>query len=56
MILEIGSFKQKASWFLVDFVFGCIFVIIILLFIMQKTTEVGLNLRTDPAYVDYYSQ
>ena len=35
-LLETGSLKQKANWFLVGFVFGCIFIIILLLFTMVK--------------------
>lgn len=34
--MHVGNFKQKANWFLVGFVFGCIFVIILLLYIVQK--------------------
>lgn len=37
MIIQKGNFKQKANWFLVGFVFGCIFIIILLLYVMQKS-------------------
>ncbi len=35
--IPVGSFKQKANWFLVGFVFGCIFIIVMLLYVMQKS-------------------
>ena len=35
--MEVGSLKQKANWFLVGFVFGCIFIITLLLYVMQKS-------------------
>ena len=34
--VQVGNLKQKANWFLVGFVFGCIFIITLLLYIMQK--------------------
>ncbi|MFZ2522619.1 MAG: hypothetical protein WAX44_03870 [Minisyncoccia bacterium] len=37
VILPVGNFKQKANWFLVGFVFGCIFIIVLLLSVMQKS-------------------
>lgn len=33
----VGSVKQKANLYLVVFVFGCIFIITILLYVMQKS-------------------
>lgn len=37
--MQTGNFKQKANWFLVGFVFGCIFIIILLLFAKVKAEE-----------------
>jgi hypothetical protein len=42
--MKIGSWKQKASPVLVSFVFGCIFITTILLYIMQTSVAVGTNL------------
>lgn len=36
LILPIGNPRQKANWFLVGFVFGCIFIIVGLLYVMQQ--------------------
>ena len=44
--LRVGTFKQKANWFLVGFVFGCIFIIILLLYIMQKAEATGENISS----------
>ena len=46
MEIQIGHFKQKADWFLVGFVFGCIFIITLLLYIMQKAEAVGDNISS----------
>ena len=35
--MEVGNLKQKASPYIVYFVFGCIIIIIGLLFVMQKS-------------------
>ncbi len=43
-MIKIGNARQKANWFLVGFVFGCIFIIIILLYSTQKATAVALEL------------
>lgn len=37
--MKLGNLQQKASWFLVGFVFGCIFIIILLLHIMVKSEQ-----------------
>ncbi len=37
--MKTGSFKQKANWFVVGFVFGCIFITTILLFAMVKAED-----------------
>jgi len=44
--IPVGSFKQKANWFLVGFVFGCIFIIILLLYVMQKSEAKALMLTS----------
>lgn len=54
--MKVGSLKQKANWFLVGFVFGCIFIIIILLILLQKYTEVGLQLSYEQDYSAYYTE
>jgi len=46
MEIKTGNFKQRANWFLVGFVFGSIFVITILLYIMQKADAIGDNLSS----------
>jgi hypothetical protein len=53
--IPIGSLKQKANWFLVGFVFGCIFIIIILLYLTQKATAKALDLsyQGDPTAFEY---
>jgi hypothetical protein len=48
--LRVGNFKQKANWFLVGFVFGCIFVIILLLFILQKSEAAADELNSITRY------
>lgn len=42
--MKTGSFKQKANWFTVGFVFGCIFVIILLLFVSVKAEQKAQDL------------
>ena len=42
--MKVGNLKQKANWFLIGFVFGCIFIIIILLFIMQQAESKAQDL------------
>ncbi len=44
--MKIGSFNQKANPVLVSFVFGCIFIIIVLLYLMQTGASVGDNLAS----------
>jgi hypothetical protein len=48
--ITVGSFKQKANWFLVGFVFGCIFIITILLYIMQKAEATGEDISSVTRY------
>lgn len=53
MRLEVGSFHQKANWFLVGFVFGCIFIIITLLYIAQKSEAKAQGLDSVSLYYKY---
>ena len=39
--MRVGNLKQKANQFLIIFVFGCIFIIVGLLYITQKVEETG---------------
>jgi len=48
--VTVGTFKQKANWFLVGFVFGCIFVVIMLLFILQKSEATANDLNSVSRY------
>ena len=50
--MRLGSLQQKASWFLVGFVFGCIFIIILLLFVMVKSEQKAQELDS----ISLYSQ
>jgi protein-S-isoprenylcysteine O-methyltransferase Ste14 len=34
--MPVGSFRQKANWFTVGFVFGCIAIIIVLLYLSVR--------------------
>lgn len=49
--MKVGSFQQKANWFMIGFVFGCISIITLLLFVMVKAEERALYLDS----VSYYS-
>ncbi len=44
--MQVGNLKQKANYFLVGFVFGCIFIITLLLYIMQKSEAKALMLNS----------
>jgi hypothetical protein len=46
--MKIGNWTQKASPVLVSFVFGCIFIVVILLYVMQTGVAVGSNLVSVP--------
>ncbi|TSC70935.1 MAG: hypothetical protein CEO12_60 [Parcubacteria group bacterium Gr01-1014_46] len=37
--MRVGSLQERANWFLVGFVFGCIFIIILLLYAMVKAEQ-----------------
>jgi hypothetical protein len=54
--MKLGSLHQKANWFLVGFVFGCITIITVLLIFLQKYTEVGLELSYEKGYESYYTE
>jgi hypothetical protein len=49
----IGEFNQKANWFLVGFVFGCIFIIIILLYIKVLAERKAQDYIYDGQYYSY---
>lgn len=51
-MIQVGSLKQKANWFLVGFVFGCIFIIILLLYVTQKATDKALALSYVTGYYE----
>lgn len=44
--VTVGTFKQKANWFLIGFVFGCIFIITLLLYIMQKADATAYHINS----------
>ncbi|KND51115.1 MAG: hypothetical protein AB198_01700 [Parcubacteria bacterium C7867-003] len=48
--MKLGSLQQKADWFLVGFVFGCIFIITILLYIMVRTEQKAEHLDSVSSY------
>jgi hypothetical protein len=48
--MKTGNWKQKASPVLVSFVFGCIFIIIILLYVMQTGVAIGDNMTSISGY------
>ncbi|HEY4505200.1 MAG TPA: hypothetical protein VJG67_00715 [Candidatus Paceibacterota bacterium] len=43
-MINIGKLQQKANSFLVIFVFGCIIITIVLLYVMQKAEATAENL------------
>ncbi len=49
-MIQIGSFKQKANWFMTGFVFGCIFIIILLLHVMVKAQEKSMYVDSISIY------
>jgi Cu/Ag efflux pump CusA len=48
--IELGKLQEKASSPLVVFVFICIFIIVGLLYIMQKSVAVASNLSLSGKY------
>jgi hypothetical protein len=52
--MELGRLKQKSSWFLTGFVFGCIFIIILLLYITVKAEEKAQVLSSVTGDYSYY--
>ena len=48
--MKIGSWKQKAGPVLTSFVFGCIFITIGLLYVMQTSAAVADNLTSVSGY------
>jgi len=53
-MIKVGSFQQKANWFLVGFVFGCIFTIIFLLWLIQESEAKALELESVSLNSQYY--
>jgi hypothetical protein len=51
--MRVGSFQQKADWFLIGFVFGCIFIIIILLIAMQRSEAKAQGIDSVSLYYKY---
>ncbi len=51
--MKVGSLHQKASWFMVGFVFGCIFIIILLLYVSVKAEERAQSLTSIAGYIAY---
>jgi hypothetical protein len=48
----IGKIQEKADPFLVSFVFGCIFIITILLYVVQHGEARGESLSSTDKYYD----
>jgi hypothetical protein len=53
-MFKIGSFKQKANWFMTGFVFGCIFIIVLLLHVMVKSEQKALSIDSVSMYSEEY--
>jgi hypothetical protein len=51
--MQVGSLQQKADWFLIGFVFGCIFIIIILLIVMQRSEAKAQGIDSVSLYYKY---
>lgn len=52
--MKVGSFRQKANWFTIGFVFGCIFIITILLFIKTRAESKAQELSYLTGDYSYY--
>ncbi len=52
-MIKVGSLKQPASKVLVSFVFGCIFISIILLFILVKFESVSEKFSLNSSISSY---
>ena len=53
--MQVGHLHQKANWFLVGFVFGCIFIIILLLYVAVKSEKRADLLDSVSLYnLEYY--
>ncbi len=55
-VIQVGSFKQKANWFLVGFVFGCIFIITLLLYSMVVAEAKAESLTSLAQDSQYYQE
>ena len=53
--MKVGNFKQKANWFLVGFVFGCIFILTLLLWVMVEAQNKAEHLNSVSLNMEYYS-
>lgn len=54
--MKVGSLNQKASWSMVAFVFGCIFIIIFLLYIKVRAESKAEVLLYDGKLYTYLDQ
>jgi hypothetical protein len=52
--MKVGNLQQKANWFLVGFVFGCIFIITLLLFAKVKAEQRAQELSYLTGDYSYY--
>ena len=51
--MQVGNLKQKADWFLVGFVFGCIFIIVLLLHVSVKAQQKADYMDSVSIYSEY---
>lgn len=54
--MKVGNLQQKANWFTVGFVFGCSFIIILLLFVKVKAEQKARGLVYDNQLQIYFSE
>lgn len=52
--MKVGSFRQRANWFTIGFVFGCIFIITLLLFVTVRAEEKAQELSYMTGDYSYY--
>ena len=52
--IEFGRLKQRANWFLTGFVFGCIFMIVLLLYVAVRAEEKAQELSYATGDYSYY--
>ncbi len=51
--MKTGNLRQKANWFTVGFVFGCTFIIVILLIATVKSEAKAQNLDSLSLFYKY---